>query len=107
MREKSQSWKLKTAHLIHCLVLSCWFLALQTTGKEKLLDKWILSRLSDAVSATNDGFVIYDFQKSTTAIYNFWLYELCDIYLVCVLSNLISSLISIWFVLPISPKVFS
>ena len=46
------------------------------------MDQWILSRLGSAVESANIGFATYDFVKTTTAIYNFWLYELCDIYLV-------------------------
>uniref|UniRef100_A0A8C7M6Z3 valine--tRNA ligase n=1 Tax=Oncorhynchus mykiss TaxID=8022 RepID=A0A8C7M6Z3_ONCMY len=34
------------------------------------------------VGLCNAGFQAYDFPAITTAIYNFWLYELCDIYLV-------------------------
>lgn len=52
------------------------------TGGESLVDSWILSRLSYAVQQCNEGFESYDFPKATTACYNFWLYELCDIYLV-------------------------
>uniref|UniRef100_A0A7N6A3U3 valine--tRNA ligase n=1 Tax=Anabas testudineus TaxID=64144 RepID=A0A7N6A3U3_ANATE len=44
-------------------------------------DRWILSRLSAAVGLCNAGFRAYDFPGITTAIYNFWLYELCDVYL--------------------------
>lgn len=44
-------------------------------------EAWILSRLSNAIKSANEGFQAYDFAKVTTAIYNFWLYELCDIYL--------------------------
>uniref|UniRef100_A0A7N6B0T0 valine--tRNA ligase n=1 Tax=Anabas testudineus TaxID=64144 RepID=A0A7N6B0T0_ANATE len=43
--------------------------------------EWILSRLSAAVGLCNAGFRAYDFPGITTAIYNFWLYELCDVYL--------------------------
>ena len=46
------------------------------------MDQWILSRLSAAVESANSGFENYDFVKVTTAVYNFWLYELCDVYLV-------------------------
>eukprot|EP00795_Rhopilema_esculentum_P010703 gene10703-19476_t len=53
----------------------------ETLGNESLMDQWILSRLSYAVDASNVGFETYDFVKTTTAIYNFWLYELCDVYL--------------------------
>ena len=48
------------------------------------MDLWILSRLSTAEATSNTGFKEYDFPASTTAIYNFWLYELCDVYLVCI-----------------------
>ena len=46
------------------------------------MDKWILSRLAEAVELSNKGLENYDFPTVTTAIYNFWLYDLCDIYLV-------------------------
>lgn len=46
------------------------------------MDVWIVSRLSLAVELSNTGFENYDFQSATTACYNFWLYELCDWYLV-------------------------
>ncbi len=46
------------------------------------MDQWILSRLTEAVTLSNQGFREYDFPTATTAIYNFWLYELCDVYLV-------------------------
>lgn len=51
-------------------------------GNESLMDRWILSRLSNAEKSSNEGFANYDFPTATTAIYNFWLYELCDVYLV-------------------------
>eukprot|EP00088_Acartia_fossae_P071292 TRINITY_DN975_c0_g1_i12.p1 TRINITY_DN975_c0_g1~~TRINITY_DN975_c0_g1_i12.p1 ORF type:complete len:1148 (-),score=390.12 TRINITY_DN975_c0_g1_i12:331-3774(-) len=44
-------------------------------------DRWILSRLSHAVDACHQGFLAYNFPQATTALYNFWLYELCDVYL--------------------------
>ena len=57
-------------------------LLLQLLGGERLMDQWILSRLTEAVVLSNQGFREYDFPTATTAIYNFWLYELCDVYLV-------------------------
>uniref|UniRef100_A0A671P093 valine--tRNA ligase n=1 Tax=Sinocyclocheilus anshuiensis TaxID=1608454 RepID=A0A671P093_9TELE len=51
-------------------------------GSESVSDRWILSRLSAAVALCDSGFQAYDFPTVTTAIYNFWLYELCDVYLV-------------------------
>lgn len=50
------------------------------SGKESLMDRWILSRLSEAVVKAANGFEKYDFQSATTSIYNFWLYDLCDWY---------------------------
>lgn len=52
-----------------------------TRVPEGPMDRWILSRLSAAAELCNAGFVSYDFPQVTTAIYNFWLYELCDVYL--------------------------
>jgi len=46
------------------------------------MDKWILSKLSQTVELCQTAFATYDFPTATTACYNFWLYELCDIYLV-------------------------
>uniref|UniRef100_A0AAY4DA59 valine--tRNA ligase n=1 Tax=Denticeps clupeoides TaxID=299321 RepID=A0AAY4DA59_9TELE len=51
---------------------------------QSVSDRWILSRLSAAVVLCASGFEAYDFPGITTAIYNFWLYELCDVYLECV-----------------------
>ena len=47
----------------------------------KPIDKWILTRLSACADLCNNGFNEYDFPAITTAVYNFWLYELCDVYL--------------------------
>lgn len=48
---------------------------------ENKLNIWILSRLCNAVSECIKGFESYDLAIVTNACYNFWLYELCDIYL--------------------------
>ncbi|KAG7216954.1 hypothetical protein INR49_001608, partial [Caranx melampygus] len=53
----------------------------QLCGEESVSDRWILSRLCAAVALCDAGFKAYDFPAITTAIYNFWLYELCDVYL--------------------------
>lgn len=52
------------------------------TGQESIMEKWILSRLHAAVKEADDGWKVFDLSRCTTAIYNFWLYELCDVYLV-------------------------
>eukprot|EP00388_Colpodella_angusta_P027438 GDKK01009426.1.p1 GENE.GDKK01009426.1~~GDKK01009426.1.p1 ORF type:complete len:1042 (-),score=389.21 GDKK01009426.1:184-3285(-) len=44
-------------------------------------DRWILSRLSAATEGANKAFENYEFSDAVTSTYNFWLYELCDVYL--------------------------
>ncbi|KHJ83777.1 Anticodon-binding domain protein, partial [Oesophagostomum dentatum] len=51
------------------------------TGKESIMDKWILSRAAYAVSRCNTDMDTYNFTQYTTTLYDFWLYDLCDIYL--------------------------
>ena len=63
----------------------------QLTGREKPCDLWILSRLGYAVEQCQTGFEKYLFPQVTTAIYNFWFYELCDIYIEYVKQDLYST----------------
>lgn len=60
-------------------MLSATYFLNQETSPMNL---WIMSRLAAAVEMTNKGFENYDLNASTTACYNLWLYDLCDIYLV-------------------------
>uniref|UniRef100_A0A060TC23 Valine--tRNA ligase, mitochondrial n=1 Tax=Blastobotrys adeninivorans TaxID=409370 RepID=A0A060TC23_BLAAD len=53
----------------------------EITGKESLVEQWILHRFSEASKIANDGLERRDFLDTTNAIYNFWLYELCDVYI--------------------------
>eukprot|EP00105_Crassostrea_gigas_P020597 XP_011439421.1 PREDICTED: valine--tRNA ligase [Crassostrea gigas] len=46
-----------------------------------VMDKWILSRLSNLVDLCHEGFVSYDLQFCTKALQNFWVGDFCDIYL--------------------------
>ena len=46
-----------------------------------LEDKWILSRLSAAADRANKGFSSFQLHEATTASFNFWLYDFCDVYL--------------------------
>jgi valyl-tRNA synthetase len=46
-------------------------------------DRWMLHRAAVTIADTNAGLREYQFQQCTTAIYNFWLYDLCDVYLEC------------------------
>ncbi|KAK9353638.1 tRNA synthetases class I-domain-containing protein [Lipomyces doorenjongii] len=54
---------------------------INVTGKESLVEKWILYRLSEAARLTNESLEKRDFFTATSTIYNFWLYELCDVYI--------------------------
>lgn len=51
-------------------------------GNESYMDLWMLSKLASATLDVNRGFATYDFVLVTSAIYNVWLYDLCDVYLV-------------------------
>ncbi|XP_014212180.1 valine--tRNA ligase isoform X1 [Copidosoma floridanum] len=53
------------------------------TGNESSIDLWMLSRVSYATQICDDGFTQFDFNSVTTACYNLWLYDLCDVYLEC------------------------
>ena len=44
-------------------------------------DKFILSRLSYATSEANRCMKEYQFGAMVEALYSFWLYDLCDVYL--------------------------
>uniref|UniRef100_A0A8D8XQQ2 Valine--tRNA ligase n=1 Tax=Cacopsylla melanoneura TaxID=428564 RepID=A0A8D8XQQ2_9HEMI len=55
-----------------------------SSSKPSPMDAWILSRLADAVATCNKAFSKYEFNTITTACYNLWLYELCDVYLECI-----------------------
>ncbi|XP_012272287.1 valine--tRNA ligase [Orussus abietinus] len=53
----------------------------QLTGNESNMDLWMLSRVSNAAKISDEGMAQYDFPAVTTACYNLWLYDLCDVYL--------------------------
>ncbi|EQC39507.1 valyl-tRNA synthetase [Saprolegnia diclina VS20] len=44
-------------------------------------DRFILSRLHATIAAANTALQTYAFGDVTTALYNFWLYDVCDVYL--------------------------
>ena len=45
------------------------------------MDNWILSRLSDTVGLCETGMKNFELTTATTALFNFWLYDLCDYYI--------------------------
>ncbi|KAF9220567.1 hypothetical protein BS17DRAFT_759161 [Gyrodon lividus] len=51
------------------------------TGNESLVEQWVLHKLNFASSEVNKALEQRNFMAATTAIYNFWLYELCDVYI--------------------------
>ena len=55
---------------------------MQPTGKESLVEKWILHKLNFAAAEINKQLAERNFMQATNVAYNFWLYELCDVYIV-------------------------
>ncbi|EDQ92507.1 uncharacterized protein MONBRDRAFT_21048 [Monosiga brevicollis MX1] len=51
------------------------------TKNESTEDLWMLSRLSAAITTTNQCLSAYDFPGATTAVYNLWLYDFANNYL--------------------------
>ena len=68
--------------------------AAKPTGKESLVEHWILHKLNIAAGEINRQLQERNFMAATTAAYNFWLYELCDVYIVCFDSGLDLNVIS-------------
>lgn len=54
----------------------------QPSENETLVERWILDRLNSAAVSINTALESRRFSDATTAAYNFWLYELCDVYIV-------------------------
>lgn len=57
------------------------FASAEPTGNESLADKWILSKLNKCAIDTNKALEDRNFMVATNAVYQFWLYELCDVYI--------------------------
>jgi len=57
-------------------------IVLQCTGNESLVEQWILHKLNVATKDINQHLSDRNFMMATTSAYNFWLYELCDVYIV-------------------------
>ncbi|KAI0791363.1 tRNA synthetases class I-domain-containing protein [Abortiporus biennis] len=51
------------------------------TGKESLVEKWILHKLNEATTEVNQYLTDRNFMMATNSVYSFWLYELCDVYI--------------------------
>ncbi|CEG66688.1 AP-1 adaptor complex sigma subunit Aps1 [Rhizopus azygosporus] len=53
----------------------------EPSGNESLVDKWILTKLNKCAIDTNKALEERNFKAATDAVYQFWLYELCDVYI--------------------------
>lgn len=51
------------------------------TGKESLVELWILHKFNRAAQNTNKGLEERNFLLATDEVYRYWLYELCDVYI--------------------------
>ncbi|KAJ1895668.1 valine--tRNA ligase [Kickxella alabastrina] len=51
------------------------------TGNESLAERWILQRINVAARDVNAALAEMNFMVATTAVYGFWLYDLCDVYI--------------------------
>ncbi|KAF9903992.1 hypothetical protein BX616_001440 [Lobosporangium transversale] len=51
------------------------------SGRESLAERWILNKLNVAAVELNEQLSQRNFMKATDAVYKFWLYELCDVYI--------------------------
>jgi valyl-tRNA synthetase len=57
--------------------------AISKAENKSLVEQWILHKLNIAATEINTYLSDRNFMAATTSAYNFWLYELCDIYIVC------------------------
>jgi valyl-tRNA synthetase len=51
------------------------------TGKETLAGKWILHKLTKTITETTKYLEEMNFMQATQSVHQFWLYDLCDVYL--------------------------
>jgi valyl-tRNA synthetase len=46
------------------------------------VERWVYHKLNEATRELNKGLTDRNFMAATSAVYSFWLYELCDVYIV-------------------------
>nr|OQO28449.1 hypothetical protein B0A51_02998 [Rachicladosporium sp. CCFEE 5018] len=51
------------------------------TGKESLPECWILHKMNTATKSVNEALEKREFARATQALHQYWLYELCDVYI--------------------------
>lgn len=49
--------------------------------KQNFLNSWILGKLNKVVKDVNNNFDKFSLGEAANNFYNFWLYDLCDVYL--------------------------
>lgn len=54
---------------------------IKLSGNESPADKWILYKLNDCTNKVNGYLEQMNFMQACNTLYQFWLYELCDVYL--------------------------
>jgi valyl-tRNA synthetase len=55
--------------------------AAQGTASSHVVDRWIVSRLGEAIAKVDESFAAYRFDQAATALYEFTWHEFCDWYL--------------------------
>ncbi|KAF8469662.1 tRNA synthetases class I-domain-containing protein [Kalaharituber pfeilii] len=53
----------------------------EKTGKESLVEKWILHKYTKAAEAIDKALAEREFSVATSIVYNYWYAELCDVYI--------------------------
>ncbi|KAI9468965.1 MAG: valyl-tRNA synthetase [Benjaminiella poitrasii] len=57
------------------------FESAEPTGNESLADKWILTKLNRCAVEINKYLEERNFMMATNVVHQFWLYDLCDVYI--------------------------
>lgn len=53
----------------------------EPTKQESLVERWILHKLNECSQTVNKALEDRIFMAATSAVYEFWLYDLCDVYI--------------------------
>ena len=78
------SWTSRRSRSLRGALACCLAASAHTTAADAhdcTPHSWILSRLNAAAETMATSMGKYDFAGATSAIYSFWQYELCDVYI--------------------------
>jgi len=56
-------------------------MVVEATSSKSLVNQWMLAKLCKAADACNRNFASFNLMNVTSAIYQLWQYELCDVYI--------------------------